>query len=68
MGKRGRPTDNKKTKRFEIRLTSDELERLDQCAKSLNCSRTEVMQRGIVLVYQNSLDGRGLECQCGSDS
>ena len=46
----GRPTDNKKTERIEIRMTPDEAQLLEDCAKRLQMSRTEVIMKGIQLV------------------
>ena len=39
--KTGRPTTNKKTERLEIRLTPDELEVMEECAKILKMSKTD---------------------------
>lgn len=46
----GRPTANKKTERLEIRLTPDELELMEECSKTLNLSKTDVINKGIKLV------------------
>lgn len=46
----GRPTANKKTERLEIRLTPDELELMEECAKNLGMSKTDVINKGIKLV------------------
>jgi hypothetical protein len=46
----GRPTDNKKTYRLEIRLAPDEAQRLKDCADNLKISRTEVINKGVNLV------------------
>lgn len=46
----GRPTSNKKTERLEIRLTPDELKLIEECAKVLNVSKTDVINKGIGLV------------------
>lgn len=46
----GRPTANKKTKRLEIRLAPNELELMEECAKILNVSKTEVINKGVRLV------------------
>lgn len=46
----GRPTDNKKTERLEIRLTIDEAQLLKECSKTLKVSRTEVINKGVKLV------------------
>lgn len=46
----GRPTNNKKTERLEIRLAPDELGVIEECSKILNISKTEVINKGIKLV------------------
>lgn len=46
----GRPTTNKKTERLEIRLTKQEAQDLQDCAETLNMSKTEVINKGIQLV------------------
>ena len=43
----GRPTDNKKTERMEIRLTKDEASTLIECAEKLKASKAEVIVKGI---------------------
>ncbi|MDO4327009.1 MAG: hypothetical protein Q4E24_13415 [bacterium] len=45
----GRPTANKKTKRLEIRMTPQELEKLQYCADRMDMSKTEVINYGIEL-------------------
>lgn len=49
----GRPIKGnaKRNKSLQLRLSEDELERLDQCAQELNCSRTDVVSKGISLVH-----------------
>ena len=46
----GRPTDNKKTARLEIRLTPDEAALLQECAERLQMTKTEVINKGVCLV------------------
>lgn len=46
----GRPTQNKKTERLEIRLTPDESEVLSYCADKLRITKTEVINKGVRLV------------------
>lgn len=48
--KTGRPTSNKRTKRFEIRMAPDEAQLLQECADELQVSKTEVIVKGIRLV------------------
>lgn len=50
--KLGRPTDNKKTQRLEIRLTQDEVDAIEECANVLKVSKTEVVHQGIQLVRE----------------
>ena len=51
MAKRGRPTKNKQTERFEIRFTPNEAETLKYCAEKLNVSKSEVLKRGLLIVW-----------------
>lgn len=50
---RGRPKiDDPKAKRIEIRMTEDQLKDLNDCAKELNTTRTEVIMIGVNLVKE----------------
>lgn len=46
----GRPTENKKTERLEIRLAPNEMKLLQDCASALNTTKTDVINRGVQLV------------------
>lgn len=46
----GRPTSNKKTERFEIRLAPDEAALLQECSDRLQVTKTEVIIKGIRLL------------------
>jgi predicted DNA-binding protein len=48
--KMGRPTTEKKDKRFEIRLSEDTYKTLEECSKKLGVTKAEVIHRGIALV------------------
>lgn len=50
----GRPTDSKKTKRFEIRLTPEEMKEVQECAEKMGITKTEVVKRGIQLVAEKA--------------
>ena len=50
MSKKGRPTNDKRDKRFEIRLSQSTFETLEECSKQLNISKSEVVHKGILLV------------------
>ncbi len=49
--KLGRPTDCKKTERFELRLTPNEAETLKYCAERLEVSKADVLKRGLLIVW-----------------
>lgn len=53
MSPKGRPTQAKKDKRFEIRLTSETYSTLEKCAERLNLSKAQVIHKGIELVKEN---------------
>lgn len=48
----GRPTNNPKKLRLEIRLTQEQSDMLTQCANDLNLTKTEVVVKGIDAMYQ----------------
>lgn len=50
MSAKGRPTDNKKSERFELRLAPDEMALIDECAEKLNASKSEVVIKGVKLL------------------
>lgn len=51
--KMGRPTDNPKNIRFEIRLDNDTNEKLEKCSSELNLTKTDVIRKGIDLVEKS---------------
>lgn len=46
----GRPTQDKRGRRFEIRLSETTYATLEECSKKLNISKAEVIHRGIAKV------------------
>lgn len=48
--KMGRPTTDKRDKRFEIRLSESTINTLNECSEKLKVSKAEVIHRGIELV------------------
>ena len=48
----GRPTDNPKKVRLEVRLTENQAEMLTECAKNLKLTKADVIVRGIEEIYQ----------------
>lgn len=52
----GRPTDDPKTKRMEIRISLLDSIKLEYCCQTLNLSKSEVIREGINNVYQNALE------------
>ena len=50
MSAMGRPTNDKKDKRFEIRLSSKTYDILTECAEKLSISKAQVIHKGIELV------------------
>ena len=53
--KMGRPTDNPKSIKLQIRVDEKTMRDLDQCAEKMNSNRSEVVRTGIDLV-KSSLD------------
>lgn len=52
----GRPTDDPKTKRIEIRISVLDSIKLDYCCDTLKLSKAEVIREGINAVYQKALE------------
>lgn len=50
MSPKGRPTQDKKDKRFEIRLSQGTYDTLEECAETLNLTKAQVIHKGIELV------------------
>ena len=48
----GRPTENPKGNYTGIRLSDDEVKKLDFCMKKTGMNKTDVLRKGIELVYQ----------------
>lgn len=49
--KKGRPTENPATNQLRIRLTDDELSKLNECCAILGKSKTEIVRRGIEIIH-----------------
>lgn len=47
----GRPTNNPKPLRVQFRLSDEDMELLEYCAKALGKSKSEVIRQGIQEVY-----------------
>lgn len=47
----GRPTDNPKGNYTGVRLSDDEIKKIDFCMKKTGMSKTDVIRKGIDLVY-----------------
>ena len=45
-------TDNPRNIRLEIRMTKSENETLEWCAKEINCTRTDILIKGLRLVKE----------------
>lgn len=52
MSPKGRPTNDKKDKRFEIRLSESTAKTLEECAEALKISKAQVIHKGIGLVKE----------------
>lgn len=56
--KKGRPTDNPKTIQTRIRMTKEQAEKLNECSKKLQISKTDVVVKGIEMIYDNLKTGK----------
>lgn len=52
MSPKGRPTQDKRDKRFEIRLSSDTYNTLEECSERLSITKSEVVHKGIAMVKE----------------
>lgn len=50
----GRPTEDPKKFRLELRLTNSDAEKLDFCCKVFGLTKAEVIRRGLEKVYQEA--------------
>lgn len=50
--KMGRPTNNPRNKRLEIRLNAEEEEKLKECCDKLSLTKTNVLMKGLDEVYK----------------
>ncbi len=51
--KTGRPTDNPKKARLELRLSNDDISKLEYCYQKTGLSKAEILRKGLELVYQS---------------
>ena len=47
----GRPTENPKVNNYRIRMTDEELRKLEACCKKAGLSKADVIRLGIEKVY-----------------
>ena len=47
----GRPTDDPKNLNTRIRLSADDVQRLEYCVKKTGQSKAEIIRQGIKVVY-----------------
>lgn len=50
----GRPTEDPKKSRLELRLSDRDTEKLEFCCESLKLSKSEVLRRGLDRVYEEA--------------
>lgn len=51
MSPKGRPTDDPKTLNTRVRLSEEDVQRLEYCAKASGMSKSEIIRQGIKEVY-----------------
>lgn len=57
MSPKGRPTLDKRGKRFEIRLSENTYKVLEECSEQLKITKAEVIHKGIAMV-KAEIDGK----------
>lgn len=50
--KMGRPTDAPKTNNYRIRMTDEELKKLEMCCERTGLSKADIIRLGIQKVYE----------------
>ncbi len=50
----GRPTNAPKNNRESFRLSDDDMHKLKYCMEKTNLSKTDIVRKGIDLVYQET--------------
>ena len=53
MGKMGIPTDAPAKNQFRIRLTDEELKKLNECTEAYGLSKSDVIRKGIENLHEN---------------
>lgn len=52
--KLGRPlSDNPKNIQMRIRFSEEEMQKLEYCCKELNLNKSEIIRKGIDMIYNN---------------
>lgn len=51
MSPKGRPTDDPKTLNTRIRLSEEDIKRLDYCVEKTGLKKSEIIRQGIKEVY-----------------
>lgn len=52
MSQKGRPTDDPKTLNTRIRLSDEDVQRLEFCVQATGMKKSEVIRQGIKEVYE----------------
>ncbi len=52
MSPKGRPTNDPKTLNTRIRLSEEDVKRLEYCTKKTGLTKSEVIRRGIQEIYE----------------
>lgn len=50
--KMGRPTQNPRTNRLELRMSDEDLQKLEKCSKIMRLSKSDIIRLGIKKVYE----------------
>lgn len=49
----GRPTDSPKKSRLELRLSDDDIYKLEYCYQKTGLSKSEILRKGLEFLYQS---------------
>lgn len=56
MGRPCKSENEKKNHRLQIRVTDEELNKIQHLAEMFSCSKTEILLEGLQLLYKQSAD------------
>lgn len=50
------PSDNPKAQQYRLRMTDDDVKKLEYCCENTGLSKADVLRKGLEMVYQEVVD------------